>query len=233
MHTYTDAKHGEMEGAVFFNLCHELVLPSKCLDMGSLTAVFVPKDSDICIELVSEISTSSLFTFIDPEAPLVGFKINNQSDAMGVELRCGDNQTVTLTAEDNNIIIEGSGMCGYMNEPARFYQTRKYVIGIAFILIGLALATMGGYLWTKTAWGLGFTFGVINVFVVYWTYLSFKPNDTEYFMVTILAFIVGSVTAHITKSYLIMGYVFLAFDLGFLITNFLLIALRYSGPHVS
>lgn len=133
---------------------------------------------------------------------------------------------------DNTIIVEGTGLCGRVNEPAKFYYSFRYLVSAIFIIIGCTLMFYGGYKWELLAGSFGFVSGFLFIFGVYWVFLSYNAATSSYALVSILAFISGGLLAKKCSSWPIISYLLLGFATGFFLMNYFLIALDYSGEDV-
>ena len=208
-------------------------MPIACAHIQRALAVFVSDSNDFCISVISSDLSDKHFTLIDREAPLEGFKIQDSKAPMEAEFRCSSNDIdIKVRVEGNTIITEGNAACGTLNDPAKFYADNKYILSLLYMTAGILLMLFGMQKWNIFKDGFSFLFGIIFTYAVYWIYLSYRQTNSSYFMVTLLALVVGGLLAYATKDKELHNVLLLTFATGFFIAHLLLITVKCRGGNV-
>ena len=224
----------KIPGKLHVNMCQSVDLPLKCKDLPQSLIVFVPNDSDTCISLLPSDIPEEFFKLLDIKAPLSGFEIYNLNTKFDVKIKCNKELSKPKFSLNNALlVIESAGSCGYINEPARFYNEHRYIVSLIFIIIGTILMLFGGYKWELMIEAFGVLTGITLTFGIFWVFVTYREEPASYVFISIVALILGIVIGYLFRSMVILSYITLGFGTGYFIGRYMLIVLEYKGPDVS
>lgn len=208
------------------NLCGDL--------KGNAPVYFVSQDSTLTIPLISMNVTENDYQLVstaEAADKLQGFSIElKQKPAelpFKVTLRCDKNATAPVyTNTDDGVEIKTYDACGYINEPARLFATHRYLISVAFIVLGVILLLFGGYKWDMLVSMLAFFVGFGTIFFMFFTFVTFQPQMTSYVIILVIATIVGILLSVICKTFIALSYALIGFAGGYFLARYCIVAFQ-------
>lgn len=142
-------------------------------------------------------------------------------------MKCDKNATApAYQPTDAGVEITTYDACGYVNEPARLFATHKYLLSVAFIVLGVVLLLLGGYKWDMLVSMLAFMVGFATIFFMFFTFVTFSPQATSYAIILVIAIIVGILLAVICKTFIALSYALIGFAGGFFLARYCVVAFQ-------
>ena len=233
-YTLKDPKLGEIPGKIILNICGKVNIPEICLSEISDTSIlFLSTDQKTCRNLLSSKRNKNSYTILNKENPLDGFKIHQIDSSIDVLIECDKekkkNNPDYIINENNNLVITSTDACGISNEAARVVFENKYIFSAIFFVIGLIFLFVGGYKWNVIFSFIGFLSGFAGVYFILWAFVKYKQTTNSYLIITAIAIIVGIIVACLCHSFSILSYLLLGFLVGFFITKYILLTVKFSG----
>lgn len=234
-YTLKDSEKGEIKGKLIMNICGKLPLPEICLSKISNSSIyFLSEDKTICKNMLSSKREKVNYIILNQEEPLEGFKIHELNSSIDVLIKCEksldkDKNPNYEINENNNLVISSSDACGISNEAARVVFENKYIFCGIFFVLGLIFLFFGGYKWDTIFSFIGFLFGFSSVYFILWAFVKYKQDLNSYLIITAVAVIVGIIVACLCHSFSILSYLLLGFLVGYFITKYVLLTLKFKG----